>query len=250
MKTLCAMRMAEQVIRANLGSCKPHEGRSKSSRRRRRLDDAFTLIELLVVIAIIAILAALLLPALAKAKEKAKRTQCLSNLRQLGIASISYSHDEQDRFAATYGNYYAASGFDANNALRGPALLLNHIGGIVPTAITNTDLRTYRVFWCPSSLWLAFTNPVYCTYELLSFANLADPGYGKYPTKTGASNPGWVLLADLNWYQKTAAHLKPDGSPEGANAVYVDGHSAWSSSRNLTNRMNYAGEVYTFPAVP
>ncbi len=72
-----------------------HDCRAAARGRRRA---GFTLIELLVVIAIIAILASLLLPALARAKQRSQRAACVSNLKQIGLAFLLYLDDHRDRF--------------------------------------------------------------------------------------------------------------------------------------------------------
>src|SRR5881409_6940 len=100
----------------------------KSARRR-----AFTLIELLVVIAIIAILAAILFPVFAQAREKARQTACLSNMKQIGIGLIMYASD--------YDSQYPPSQLGTNGA---PNL-------VSWPQIMQPYIKNEQVFVCPSS---------------------------------------------------------------------------------------------------
>jgi prepilin-type N-terminal cleavage/methylation domain-containing protein len=108
----------------------------------------FTLIELLVVIAIIAILAAMLLPALAKAKEKAKQTSCISNLKQVAVGLAMYVDDNSGFYPIV--SYTDSSG----NSIDWPKELTAYL----PQKGDSVTSPANQVFVCPSAIFSKVPN--------------------------------------------------------------------------------------------
>jgi prepilin-type N-terminal cleavage/methylation domain-containing protein/prepilin-type processing-associated H-X9-DG protein len=186
----------------------------------------FTLIELLVVIAIIAILAAILFPVFAKAREKARQTSCLANLKQIGLANLMYAQDYDERLAISWGG--------------GPP-----VGGVWMD-ILLPYIKNVQIFTCPSDAANRWTGDRYqgsyvgYGYNLLIpglalaqinapsvLAMFGDSGY--LPSSFGA-NIGYYMM-DWDGY---AGPSPPDnGVPpaarhnEGANICFADGHAKW-----------------------
>ena len=207
-------------------------------RTERRRIEAFTLIELLVVIAIIAILAALLLPALAKAKEKAYVANCLSNLKQIGMTATMYTGDNQEQFPYS-GRDWPQMPFVDLLKLYDSYISTNNRAFFRCPADRR---RGFNIEWVirngggMTTNQLLFPNSYYYYYQFYhddagsALATRKVPQV-RYPTRKAiapcfASTPGTAF--DIYMDTPTGGHGR-----KGMALLFVDGHSQFASYRHL-----------------
>ncbi|HEY4414949.1 MAG TPA: prepilin-type N-terminal cleavage/methylation domain-containing protein [Verrucomicrobiae bacterium] len=238
-------------------------------KRHSHLRRAFTLIELLVVIAIIAILAAMLLPALAKAKEQALRTTCRSNMRQVAMAAIMYTVDNNDKFPSALrgANDYHAVWIPVNSYTN----LISLVSSNVLTC-PNQNKDGLWMYWSPT---LGERVGFFCLWGMPTQLDPRprDGSYGPLPVpwdspqKSTDQTPYTVLIADViskgtdNYgalnnitdvpHSRAGFHASASGQlvepqalgSEGGNVGLLDGSVAWRKQASMSPRFIFFNSV-------
>jgi len=242
----------------------------------------FTLIELLVVIAIIAILAALLLPALAKSKDQAIRTECRNNMSQFNIALHIYANENKDLLPQQKndGGVYWAWDLPWNEGLN----LL-------------ADGMIWRTFYCPGTAWKfgdtnnydLFYNYAPGNIHVVGYA-LTLPGTAEFTQQGPLTNINYKMSTPTTWqvgpetvqfgplsqrvllscgtleaagvwnsveggytvngkpYTHTTAHLRNGNVPAGGDLSMIDGHVEWRDFKYMFKRTDTTSGVVGEPA--